>query len=292
MKPQSTILGVDLGGTKTAIALYDANSWEQIAVRVIPTNASEGFPVVIERVLKEMEELLQPDTMAVGFGIAGYLDYEHGSIRRLPNIPGGENFEVRRWLSEKLKIPVVLENDAGCFAYAEALRGAGIGHKIVLGVTLGTGVGGGIVINGEIFHGAHGHAGEVGHMLLRPGTPPYKTDDVRGDIEQFLSGTAMGKRCEAASSPTDYLQGQACSFMHPEIIKELAWFVCNVLHVIDPSIIVFGGSTGRALGPYLPKIETELKKWVLPGILLPKLVVSHLSDAAVLGAAMLAKKVL
>src|SRR5690606_34007907 len=131
--------------------------------------------------------------------------------------------------------------------------------------------GGGIIIDGKIFRGANGFAGEIGHMLLKPGEPPYPTQDKRGEVEQFLSGTAMGKRCEAASHPGEYLEGEVCEFMRPDVFREVAWLVTNLTHLIDPSVIVFGGSAGHALKPHLSKVETELKKWMLPGTPIPAL---------------------
>lgn len=288
MKPGSTLIGVDLGGTKTAVALYDAVTLERIDGRMTPTDADRGFAAVQEHVLAEIAAFRRPDTVGIGLGVPGFLD-PSGTVLSMPNIPGSAGSKPAAWLSEKTKLPVAIDNDARCFAYAEALHGAGKGHAIVLGITLGTGVGGGIVIDGKIFRGSRGYAGEVGHMLLQPGHPPYPTDDRRGDAEQFLSGTAMGKRCEAASSPQDYLEGAVCGFMQPQVFREVAWLVTDVLHVLDPSVIVFGGSAGRALKPHLPVIETELKIWLLPGVVPPLLKIAELPDAAVRGAAMLVR---
>jgi predicted NBD/HSP70 family sugar kinase len=107
-------------------------------------------------------------------------------------------------------------------------------------------------------------------------------------VEQFLSGTALGRRCEQAKTPNDYLEGEACAFLHPEFFKECAWMCVNLTHMLNPSVIVFGGTTGRALKPHLHTISTELKKWMLPDTPLPVLSVALLKDAATRGAAMLA----
>ena len=209
----------------------------------------------------------------------------------MPNIPGAAGANPARWLSKKIGLPVTIENDARCFAYAEALLGAGKGKRVVLGVTLGTGVGAGIVIDGELFYGARGFAGEVGHMLLQPGTPPFETADKRGEVEQFLSGTALGKRCTQAKSPQDYLDGPACDFLHADLFREIAWLVVNVMHLVDPSIVVFGGSVGKALKPHLPAIREELKRWLLPGITPPELACRTLLHSSVIGAALVARRI-
>jgi glucokinase len=169
------------------------------------------------------------------------------------------------------------------------MLGAGKDHDIVIGITLGTGVGGGVVIHQKIQRGAHGFAGEIGHMLLRPGQPPYKTENKRGDIEQFLSGTAMGKRCAEAQRPDEYLEGAVCEFMRPEIFREVAWLITNLTHAFDPSIIIFGGSAGRALKPHFGAIKKELQNWLLPTVDAPELAISVLDDAGLRGAALLAQ---
>ncbi len=289
MKEPSTILGIDLGGTKTAIALFDKRTMQQRALKVFPTNASRGFPAVKQSLLTEIALLRRPGTIAIGLGVPGFIDHTTGRIVTMPNIPGAEGVELAACIQYETRLPIVVENDARCFAYAEALLGSGRNHAVVLGVTFGTGVGGGIVIDKRLYHGAHGCAGEIGHMLLRPGNPPYPTHDKRGDVEQFLSGTAMGKRCKAAESPEEYLEGQVCGFMQPEIFREVAWLIVNAAHTIDPSIIIFGGSAGRAMKPHLTAIERELKTWMLKDISAPQLAIGEIPDAAVKGAALLAK---
>lgn len=290
MKKKGTVIGIDLGGTKTAIALFEAESMKQIGLNVVPTQADKGFAFVKDMLLSKIAEMRRADTTAVGLGIPGVIDHATGTVVTLPNIPGAEGMELAACIQYETNLSCVMENDARCFAYAEALLGAGKDHAVVLGVTLGTGVGGGIIIDKNIYRGARGFAGEVGHMLLQPGHPPYPTDDERGEVEQFLSGTAMGKRCEAASTPEDYLEGQVCGFMQPQVFREVAWLAVNAMHSIDPSIIVFGGSAGRALSNHLTEIRLELVKWILPGITPPELAVSVVQDAAVTGAALLACK--
>lgn len=291
MPTAGTVIGIDLGGTKIAVALFDAVSMKQISITVLPTDATRGFTGVYDTLLQAIASIRRDDTQAIGLGVPGVIDHEKGIIVTLPNISGAEGVELAARLQYETHLPSVMENDARCFAYAEALQGVGKDHSVVLGVTLGTGVGGGVVINRELFRGARGYAGEVGHMLLQPGHPPFPTDDERGEVEQFLSGTAMGKRCEAASSPEDYLEGQVCSFMQPDVFREVAWLTVNAMHSIDPSIIIFGGSAGRALGPHLTTIRAEAARWLLPSTPAPDLAVGTLKDAAVMGAALLTRTV-
>lgn len=282
-----TLLGVDIGGTNMKFASFDAMTRDIVRKQIVPTEAERGFSDVLERAVAVMETFRDEETQAIGVCVPGPVQQPEGTLLRAPNIPGSEGINLKKILEAKLRTSVAVGNDARCFALAEALLGAGKGHSVVCGITIGTGVGGGVIVNGSILGGAHGFAGEIGHMLLRPGEPPYATDDHRGTIEQFLSGTAFAERCKAASSPDDYLQGEACAFLHPEVFKEIAWLCTNVTHAYDPSIIVFGGSTGKALKPHLGAIEKELRKWLLPPTPPPVLAIAQREHAGALGAALL-----
>lgn len=289
MDTESTVIGIDLGGTKIAAARYSSQTWEVQEERKATTEASRGFTHVLEELLAIIEGLQADSTQAIGIGVPGLVRHPDGVVLKLPNIPGAENIPLEKMLTESFDMPCTVDNDANCFTLAEATGGAGKGCPVVLGITLGTGVGGGIVIDGKIFRGSRGYAAEFGHMLLRPGLPPYETADKRGDVEQFLSGTAMGKRCRQARNPADYLSGDTCSSMHPEVVREVAWMCASLTHIFDPSVIVFGGSAGLALSGHLPAVCTELAQWVLPGTPLPPLKISELADAATRGAAQLTR---
>jgi len=287
MQGQS-IIGIDLGGTKMAAGRFDAKTFSVQDQKKIPTPRSSGFGEVLDTLIALIIELRTPDTIALGVGVPGLVMHETGVLLRAPNIPGSENIPLRETLERETGLPVTIENDAQCFSYGEAILGAGKGHSVVIGITVGTGVGGGIVINGQLFRGAHGHAAEIGHMLLRPGEPPFETKDKRGEVEQFISGSAMKLRCKEAKSPQDYLEGEVCSFLRPEVFREVGWMCASLTALIDPSIIIFGGSTGLAFGPHLAEIAKEWKLWTLPGSTEPQFAISSLPDSSMRGAASLA----
>lgn len=283
----SSIIGFDLGGTKSAAARYDAETLEAQDSKRMPTKAERGWNEVLKNMLSIIEKLRTKDTKAVGIGVPGLVRQPEGIVLNMPNIKGAKDVYLKQELEKQLKLPVFVDNDANCFSLAEALHGSGKGHKVVVGITMGTGVGGGIVIDGKIFHGSHGFSAEIGHMLLLPNHPPFETPDHRGDVEQFLSGTAMGMRCLGAKTPKDYLESDVCSFMQPKIFEEVAWLCTSLTHLLDPSIIIFGGAAGRALAPHLCEVQDQLSTWMLPGTPLPSLAIAKLPDAATLGAALL-----
>ena len=290
MPSSKNIIGVDLGGTKIALARFDAKTFKIVEKKRIQTRAKEKFGFVFEQMMNEIELMRNDRTIAIGVGVPGLVDHKTGEILKMPNIPGALNFPLKKEMEKLLKLPVGVDNDTNCFSLAEATFGAGKGYPVVVGLTFGTGVGGGIVIDGKLYRGSRGYAAEIGHMLLRPGAPPFETDDKRGDVEQFLSGSALGKRCNQAKKPEQYLKGETCEFMHDDLFEEVAWLCTNLIHLLDPSVIVLGGSAGRALKPHLGTIKKELKKWMLPKTPLPVLDVSVLKDAATLGAALLTKE--
>ena len=281
-----TVIAIDLGGTKADVARVSTSDWSILAQERIPTRSNDGFHAVLDDLAAAIGRLRDDSTKAVGIGVPGLVS--KGVLLVAANIADSRDIRVKDELERRTNLPVFVGNDANCFALAEARMGAAQGKSIVVGITFGTGVGGGIVIDGKVFEGAHGYAAEIGHMLLKPGQPPYETDDKRGEVEQFLSGTAMGKRCEAAQTPEDYLDGAACSFMQPDIYREVAWLCTNLLYLLDPDLIVFGGSAGHSLANHVDAIEKELVKWILPGTPLPNIVAATTKNAGILGAALLA----
>lgn len=282
----ASIVGIDIGGTKVAGVRYDSASWKPQDERYIQTNAKRGLPAVLEDVAAMILELKAEDTIAVGVGVPGPV--QDGVLRIAPNIPQSNGVDVQKFLASKTGMQVTVCNDNQGFAYAEATRGVGKGKHVVVALALGTGVGGGIVINGKIVQGAHGSAGEFGHTLLVPGHPPFESDDKRGDVEQFLSGSAWKKRCAAAKKPEDFMEGDVCSFLHPLVYKETAWICTNLIYALDPDVIVIGGSAGRSLENHHDEILAELKQWILPGTPIPDISVTKLKGAGMLGAALLA----
>ena len=287
MKKQS-VIGVDLGGTKIDLVRYDRASLKVEETVKLETHADKEWQHVYNDLVEAIASIRAEDTVAVGIGVPGFVRQPEGVVITLPNIPGAQDVPLKAQLTADCGLSVTVENDASAFALAEAKNSDYASKGVVVGVTMGTGVGGGVVIDGKLYQGAHGFAAEIGHMLLRPGEPPYETEDKRGDIEQFLSGTAFGKRCEAASQPEEYMEGEVCSFMRPDVFREVAWMCVSLNSLLDPSLIIFGGSAGRALAPHLEDIKQEMQTWSLPGIPLPELAIATLDDAATRGAALLA----
>lgn len=285
--PQVTsrsVIGIDLGGTKIVAARFRCDDWREEAPERIPTNVGCGIETVLTDLSTLIRKLQMSDTHSVGIGVPGLVGND-GTIAVLPHIPGAEGRKFGEELMQMTGLRCTIENDANCFTLAEALLGSGRGASVVIGVTIGTGVGGGIVIDGKLLRGAHGFAAEFGHMLLRPGKPDftYGKEDRRGDMEQAISGHAI-----AARFGKDLLSRSSNDPNLRTFLRELAWMCVSLTHTLDPSVIVFGGGVGRALGPHLSHLEKELTMWVMPRTPLPNLATAKLKNSEVLGAALTA----
>ncbi|HEY0397922.1 MAG TPA: ROK family protein, partial [Acidimicrobiia bacterium] len=183
--------GVDIGGTKL-LAVAATEKGEIVAERRQPT--ADGPEAVLAAITAVVAELLadQPDIAAVGVGLPGLVDLA-GVVHYAPNLPGFVGVAAQARLAAVCPVPVVVDNDANVAALAEVLHGAGRGHREVLMVTLGTGIGGGLVINGAVNRGGSGFAAEIGHFTVdRDG--PLCACGGRGHWEALGSGTALGRR--------------------------------------------------------------------------------------------------
>jgi glucokinase len=173
-------VGVDIGGTKClAVAVVDG---EVAGETRVPT--PEGEPALVETMAGVVEKLASEvgqDVDAVGLGLPGLVDRE-GLLRFAPNLPGVAGLPVRELLEPRLGVPVQVDNDATCAAWGERVVGAARGLDEVVLVTLGTGIGGGIVSKGQIHRGVNGFAGEVGHMVVDPHGPPCPCEIGRAHV--------------------------------------------------------------------------------------------------------------
>src|SRR2546430_1284755 len=166
------IIGVDLGGTNIAAGALSEDGTRTSAMRSIPTQSEVGAEGVVDRIVGAIEGVIldtiketgatRKDFLGIGVGAPGPLDREKGIVVVAPNL-GWRDFPLRDRIMSRLKLPVTLDNDANCATVGEWWLGAARGGRNVVGVTIGTGIGGGLIINGELYHGASDVAGEIGH---------------------------------------------------------------------------------------------------------------------------------
>lgn len=260
------VIGIDLGGTKTAGMVLDG---ESVAARYrISTDA--GSQDAVMRGLLEVCSHLREDAAsrsmaieAVGLGIAGFVDYERGVVTEAPNHPL-RDAHVRDILEESSGLPVFVDNDANVAALAEARMGAGKGSRYLVHLTLGTGIGGGIIIDGKVYRGALGAAAELGHMIVCENGPPCNCG-ARGCLEAMVSGVAIYRRVEelAAAGHASPLVKEFLSDPHVfsaeavcrhadageglalEILESAGWHlgtgIASLVNIFNPDAVTLSG---------------------------------------------------
>lgn len=244
-------LGIDLGGTKIegSILEVDESGIRTLIRRRTNTNRDLGYQSILASIHRLSTELIQDAGVlvdSVGIGIPGSLDSE-GRVRNAnTTILNGK--PLRRDLESMFSLPLRIENDANCFALAEARWGAAKDAKVVFGVIMGTGVGGGIVINGEVWSGRQGIAGEWGHnVLVSDGQPCWCGK--QGCVEQYLSGPAVEARYALKTgnklSLEEIVQGEAtdeaAQCVMRSFVKHFGVGISTIANLLDPDVIVLGG---------------------------------------------------
>ena len=264
------VVGIDIGGTKLATVVADNTGHILNKVRK-PTLSDRGpeyalqllFDMVRETV--ELSGLEQAAISAIGVSCGGPLDTKTGIVYSPPNLPGWDALPLKAQLESEFHIPVTIENDANASALAEYRFGGGRGYSAVLYMTMSTGIGGGIVIDGQVYHGANDSAGEVGHQILLPDGPSCGCGK-RGCLEALCSGPAIARRaqaavrndCASATALLDLANGRIedvksehvleaarqrdvlASQLMEETAYYMGWGIANLVNVLNPDIVLLG----------------------------------------------------
>lgn len=283
------IVGVDIGGTNLRVGRVPLEGGAPpVAVRRRSTRAASGSDLVLGRVVTMIRESVadvgRDDVAGIGLGAPGPLDRASGVVTETPNL-GWRDYPLRDLVAEACGLPTTLDNDANCFTYGEWWMGAGRGCRRLVGITLGTGIGGGIVIDGEIQHGASGVAGEVGHMSVDFRGRRCRCG-ARGCVEAYASGPAIAARAvEAIPDGGDSILGSMVDGDLDEVTAEvvyraatagdrhadrvvrdtartLATAVANLIHLLNPDAVVIGGGVANAGDRLLRPLRREVRRRV------------------------------
>jgi glucokinase len=255
-------VGIDFGGTSIKSALVRGAEILRRGRPINPQGASALQTLnAIEEVVRELCDTL-PEPAPVGIGLPGLVDSTHGVVHGLSNVEGWDEVPVQRILQERLQVPVILENDANAMAYGEWKYGAAVGTQHVICITLGTGVGGALILNGKLFRGAQLAAGEIGHASIdyRGRSGPYGS---RGGLEEYVGNSQITERAaEAYASAQIQPPGDPCT---PELLAKAAQAHCPVAQslwkaigdeigaalasavwLLNPDAIIIGGGVAKA----------------------------------------------
>jgi len=288
-------LGVDLGGTKIEGAVLDETLRPVHRVRVA-TERERGYDHILDRVAEVVAALRPhaPEAGVVGIGTPGSLSARDGTLKN-SNTTCLNGRPVHADLERRLALPVRLENDANCFALAEARDGAALGRALVFGVILGTGVGGGLVIDGRVRAGPQHIAGEWGHHTIDPAGPACYCGQ-RGCVETLLSGPALEAAYRAAggapASAAEIAARAAAGEVTAAAVMEryLDCFgraLANVIDILDPDVVVLGGGLSN-LDVLYTQGRDAVARYVFNDELTTPIVPNRLGDSAgVIGAALL-----
>jgi fructokinase len=289
-------IGIDLGGTKIEGVLLDTRG-EVLARKRVPTNREAGYHAIVERIVRLTEFLRSRsrEECSVGICTPGAISPATGRLKNSNTVcligqPLKEDLESR------LGQPVAMDNDANCFAMAEALMGAGRGYPVVFGVIMGTGVGGGIVINGKVHRGRMFIAGEWGHHKIHPGGRQCYCGQ-RGCVETYISGPALERRWQELTGETLPLPEITNRFREEPDPVALQWreefldnfglALSNVIDILDPNAIVLGGGVSNIPFLYEDGIP-YVYRYVFSDVTDTPILPNKLGDSAgVFGAALL-----
>lgn len=311
-------VGVDLGGTNIKAGILDLETGKLIATRSTPTLARDGHDAVMARIAALIDELILASELppnefgGVGIGVPGVLDLERGRVLFLPNLPGNwPNVHLARFIQEKVGLPVHLLNDARAITLGEWKFGAGRGADTLACFAVGTGIGGGLVINGELHLGIGGTAGELGHQTIDFNGPLCGCGN-HGCLEVFASGSAI-----AAMGIKAVVQGQTTAIgalvdhdlnrITPKVISQAAnqgdrlardiyaqvgeyigIAVANVLVSIGPQKVVIAGGVAKAGDLLLEPIRSTVSRrvFIMPAGRVEILQSELGSNAGVMGVAL------
>lgn len=308
-------VGIDLGGTKLLSLTVDGDG-SLSGERRIPT--PEGEDALLDAFAAAVQAHVADGTVdAIGVGAPGLVDRD-GILLAAPNLPGVHGLAIRSELEKRVGLPVQVDNDATCAAWAERELGAGRGSDDVVVVTLGTGIGGGIVAAGRLYRGAHGFAGEFGHMKVDPDGPPCPCG-LRGCWERYASGSALGRFgreageggrarrvVDLAGGDFHDVRGEHVAAAAREgdsealgLMDRFAWWVAqglaNLADAFDPETIVVGGGLLESADLFLDRTRELFPELVLAGARRPPVTIvpAALGErAGAIGAALVARDLL
>lgn len=200
-------VGIDIGGTFIKGALVSANG-EIVKREKSPTGVEFGVEGIESRIETVFRTLKNSDVIGVGIGVAGMVNFSRGVVVQSPNIPSWKNYEAKDRLKKRLGIEVVIDNDANLAALGEGWKGSGIGLKNFMMITLGTGIGAGIILGGKLWHGDTGRAGEFGHVVVEPNGAECGCGG-KGCVERYASADGIRRLAREAGIVADV----------PELVK-------------------------------------------------------------------------
>ena len=291
-RKQRYIVGVDVGGTNIVVGAMPDDGSKRHALRSQPTHAELGADAVVERIVQMVQDVIEitmvetgakrDQFIGIGIGAPGPLDRENGIVVVAPNL-GWRDFPLRDRVVAGTGLPATLDNDANCATYGEWWIGAARGGRAVVGMTIGTGIGGGLVFDGQLYHGVSDVAGEIGHTTIDLHGRRCKCGNY-GCLEAYASGTNIAERArerlsgdgestmlalaggqlERITAATVYQAANAGDAVALDVVRETAAFlgagVANILNVYNPDVVVIAGGVTQAGDALFEPLRAEARR--------------------------------
>lgn len=260
------VLGIDLGGSAIKLGRFNRDG-RCLQALTVPTPQPATPDAVLVAMVDAIAQI-DPEQQAgaIGVGTPGPTDATGRIARVAINLEGWHDIPLADWLEAKTDRPTVLANDANCAGLGEAWLGAGRWYRNLILLTLGTGVGGAIILDGRLFTGHHGSAGELGLITLNPDGPPCKSGN-RGSLEQYASVQAIrrrtGREPDALSALATTGDAEALAFWQ-DYGRDLGAGLASLVYVLTPEAIVIGGGVSASANLFFPALQAELEERVLP----------------------------
>ncbi len=286
------IVGVDLGGTNIVCGAMSEDGSVALAMRSEPTRSTQGAEAVVDRIARMIDTVIaetiaqtgakRSDFLGVGIGSPGPLDRAKGVVLITPNL-GWVNYPLRDEVIQRVGLPATLDNDANCATLGEWWLGAARGANNVIGITIGTGIGGGIIIDGRLFHGASDVAGELGHTTIDSTGRRCKCGNY-GCLEAYASGPAIADRAREAlagaeasmlssmvggdlnliTAATVYEAALKDDALAREVVRDTARFlgagIANMLNMLNPNVVVVMGGVTAAGDALMDPLRAEVRR--------------------------------
>ena len=311
------VLGIDVGGTNLVVGCVAENGTALHGLTTEPTHAEAGASDVVDRLVAMARRCLEEtcrvvpgaEIVGVGAGAPGPLDIRRGIVLLTPNL-GWVNFPLRQIIRDRLELPAALDNDANCAVLGEWWVGAARGTRHAIGITIGTGIGGGLILDGRLYHGASGVAGEIGHTTIDTEGRRCKCGNY-GCLEAYASGPnialraveaieagaetrlpeLVGGRLDRITAQTVYEAARAGDELALEVVNDTARFlgtgIANLLNVFNPEVVVVcGGVTLAGDHLFVPLRRETARRAFKPAVAACRIVPGELvGTAGVYGAA-------
>lgn len=286
------VIGIDIGGTNLVVGAVAEDGHSVPVLRSEPTRPAEGADRVLDRLGRLADGVIAEaragglEVLGVGAGAPGPLDTREGVVLLTPNL-GWVNLPLRQLLADRLGLPTALDNDANCAVLGEWWRGAAQGSRHTIGLTIGTGIGGGVILDGELYHGASDCAGEFGHMTIDPQGRKCGCGNY-GCLEAYASGPAIGRRTveamergsssrvldlagddlEEVTAELVYRAAQEGDELALEVVRDTARHlgtgVANLLNIFNPDVVVICGGVTQAGEALFEPLRREVARRAFP----------------------------